>query len=363
MTMARSVVALSVYVLVALWWQPTVAADRIKVIDSYRSADQLPSLSAAVWTEDALVYADAVGWSDLENKVAASAQTVYRVGSVAKPITATAAMQLAAAAQLDLDRPVQHYCVAFPEHSSAPTTRQLLAHLGGIRHYNYRRFTEEFLSNVDYASVNDALAVFAADPLVNEPGSEFHYSSFGYVLVGCAVEAASGQSFGDYVDQTIAEPAGMLQFQLDRAPPLISFRARPYSRNRDGELTNSPAVNLSDRFPAGGFVATPTDLVRFGAALFEGRLLDDNSWQQMLRQQTLADGTTIESALGWQLTDNPDERVHGGTAVGGSAYLYLHLPSQTVVAIATNVDRWTEPRLELARKLAGRMTPKVSALP
>ncbi len=73
--------------------------------------------------------------ADLENSVPVKATTVYRTASIAKPMTATAVMLLAEQGKLDLDAPIQKYCAAFPEKPWPVTARQLLGHLGGVRHY------------------------------------------------------------------------------------------------------------------------------------------------------------------------------------------------------------------------------------
>jgi len=70
------------------------------------------------------------------------------------------------------------------------------------------------------------------------------------------------------------------------------------------------------------------------------------------QQQKTRAGTDVSYGLGLRLADQPGEVFHGGTAVGGSAYLYIRVGAGTVVAFATNVDRWTEPRHQLARSLA-----------
>ena len=105
------------------------------IISAEMSRYGIPGLSVAIVVDNQLVYANGFGMADLENSVRARADTVYRTASIAKPMTATAVMQLAEQGQLDLDAPIQQYCPAFPEKRWPVTARQLLGHLGGIRHY------------------------------------------------------------------------------------------------------------------------------------------------------------------------------------------------------------------------------------
>jgi serine beta-lactamase-like protein LACTB len=337
-----------------VWSIPSRAQtqDPVNVISAHMAQDRLPSLSVAVARRGAVVYAAAFGLADVENSVPATINTVYRIGSVSKTITATAVMQLSESGRLDLDVPVQTYCASFPEKGVTITPRLLLAHLGGIRDYNYRRFREEFLSSKRYESLDEALGVFKDDPLAAEPGEEYLYSSFGYVLLGCVVEGASGVPFGGLVRTNILEVAGMKQTRLDVPEDIVPYRARTYSKAQDGAWTNSPFVDLSDRYPAGGFLATPSDLVAFGSALLNGELLKRETWAAMIEHQKTRAGADLAYGLGLRLSDRPGEVFHGGTAVGGSAYLYIRVDTGTVVALATNVDRWTESRHELARTLA-----------
>jgi len=319
---------------------------------SVMSRDRLPSLSIAIAGDGRTVYSNAFGLADVEHSVPASPKTVYRIGSITKPITATAILQLSEQGRLDLDLPIETYCPDFPSKPETITARDLLAHLGGIRDYDYARFDEEFLSRTRYASIGGALGVFAADPLIAEPGTRHQYSSFGYVLLGCAVEGASGEPFGSYLRQKVFRVGGMSQTALDVPEEIVPHRASTYSKARDGSWMNSPFVDLSDRFPAGGLLSTPADLVAFGIALLDGKLLGAETWEAMVTRRETRGGETFAYAAGWRLSDRPGEIFHGGTSVGGSAYLYIRTGSRTVVAFATNVDRWTEPRHELAQALA-----------
>lgn len=339
---------------VLAWAGPAGSQDQgpAGIVAARMAQDRLPSLSVAIGRKATIVYAAAFGLADLENSVAASTRTVYRIGSVSKTVTATAAMQLVERGRLALDVSVQEYCPSFPDKGALITPRLLLAHLGGIRDYNYRRFTEEFLSGKRYASLSEALAVFKEDPLATEPGEEHIYSSFGYGLLGCALEGASGVSFGEYLETNIFNVAGMKQTRLDVPEMIVPHRARYYSQAEDGAWKHSPFVDLSDRFPAGGLLSTPSDLVAFGSALLDGRLLENETLATASARQKTRSGEEIPYGLGWRLSELPGELFHGGTSVGGSAYLYLRVKTGTVVAFATNVDRWTEPRHELARALA-----------
>ena len=150
----------------------------------------IPGLSAAVVTERRLRWSSAYGMADLENFVPATTETVYRLASVTKPITATAVLQLVEAGKVDLDAPIQRYVPAFPEKQWPVTVRHLLSHQAGIRNWT----DEEFHNTRHFASIAESLAVFKDDPLLFEPGTRTQYTSLGYNLMGAVVEGVSGQA-------------------------------------------------------------------------------------------------------------------------------------------------------------------------
>ena len=153
----------------------------------------IAGLSLTIVVDKKIAVSRAYGFADLENQVPATTSMMFRTGSLAKPMTSAAAMALYQAGKLDLDAPVQNYCPAFPKKQWTITTRELLGHLSGIRHY--RQDNADFLSTKHYAHISDAFEMFANDPLLFEPGTKMQYTTFGYDVVGCVVEGASGEDF------------------------------------------------------------------------------------------------------------------------------------------------------------------------
>ena len=152
-----------------------------------------PSLAIAVVDNGNLVLAKGYGVADIENNVSATGDTVYRIASLSKSLTATAAMRLVEEHKLDLDAPIQKYCPAFPTKQWPVSVRELLTHQSGIRHY---KNDEESVNTRHYTSIDEALRQdFTKDPLLFEPGTKFSYSSYGYLVLGCVMEGASGMSY------------------------------------------------------------------------------------------------------------------------------------------------------------------------
>jgi CubicO group peptidase (beta-lactamase class C family) len=238
-----------------------LAADKLEKIEKAISSEMLrqsiPGLSVAVVVNHKLVLSNGYGLADLENSIPAKAMTAYRLGSISKPITAAAVMQLVERGKLDLDAPIQKYCPAFPEKQWPVTARLLLGHLSGVRHYNS---DAEFASTRHYGSITEGMEMFKSDPLLQEPGAKYTYTTHGYSVLGCAVEGASGMKFDEYVRENITKPAAMYRLQVDDVYTLIPNRAQGYQKSQSGQLRNSALADTSYKIPGGGFISTVEDL-------------------------------------------------------------------------------------------------------
>jgi CubicO group peptidase (beta-lactamase class C family) len=299
-------------------------------------------MTVAVVDHGKIVHSAGYGFGDIENQVEASPASLVRTASIAKPMTAVAAMELAQQGKLDLDAPVQLYCPVFPAKTSpkgAPwvvTTRQLLSHRGGERWY---RDDVELKNTRHYATVNDAVKHFGDDPLLFAPGEKMQYSSYGFVVVGCAIEGASGSSFSDYMQRAVFAPSGMTATVPDDPAKIIPHRARAYERTNAGTLQNAPFFDSSDRLPGGGWLSTSADLVRFAAAVMSGKLVTaaglEEMWNPLSRN---ADSSGY--GLGWGVGELAGHRIvgHNGGQVGSSTSLKLVPDRELAVAVMTNVE-------------------------
>lgn len=328
-----------------------------RVVLSYRTKAGIPGLSVAVALGGKVVWSNGYGYADIENHVPAKATTVYRTASIGKMITATAAMQLVEQGKLDLDADIRRYCPAFPAKPWPITTRELLGHLSGIRHYGGPHDEEEQFSTKHYKSVVEAMGVFKDDPLQFEPGTNYLYSSYGYVVVGCVIEGASGQSFLGYMHDHIFAPAQMSHTRDDDPAAIIPDRAAGYIKV-NGRIQNARKVDMSNRLPAGGYATTVEDLGSFAAALLGGRLVRPATLQQMMIPPRFKNGDTVNYGLGMALSPpdfNPhDEKavlLHGGSSPGVSGIIYIALAHQCTVVFLTNLENIPD-RMETAAAIA-----------
>ena len=314
-------------------------AEKVKEIEALINAEmarqKIPGMSVALVVGGRMVWSNGYGLSDVENNVPAKASTVYRLASVSKPITATAVMQLVERGRIDLDAPVQKYCPAFPLKQWPVTTRQVLGHLSGIRHY---KSDEEFNSTRHYGSINEALSMFKDDPLLHEPGAKYTYTTFGYSVLGCEVEGASARKFADYVRENIFVPAGMDRIRVDSVAEIIPNRAQGYRRTAAGELINSPLADNSYKVPGGGFVSTVEDLARFAAAVQSDKLLKRETLEQMFTRQKTNDGKETGYGLGWGVNTRNGQRIIGHSGAQQRVSTFLHMQPDQRLAVVLMAD-------------------------
>ncbi|MGD9720693.1 MAG: serine hydrolase domain-containing protein [Pirellulales bacterium] len=324
--------------------------------------ERVPGVSVAIAIDGQLVYEHGYGLADLENNVPATPQTIYRLASISKMFTATAAMQLAEQGKLDLDAPIQKYVPSFPEKEGVVTAELLLKHQSGIRHYR----NDETRSAVFYSRVGDALAIFQDDRLLFKPGEKFSYTTYGYNLLGTAIENAAGQDYVSYVREHICQPAGITTMQADNPYLIIPHRAAGYrlhGRGKTAELRNDFMVDVTNKIPGGGWCATAGDLVRFALTLMDGKLVKPETLQRMWTPQMTSLGKETDCGLGCFIETVAGQRriSHSGGQPKVSTYLVFAPAEKTVVALMCN--RSGADVHVLADLLMKQLAPAAAAAP
>ncbi len=296
-----------------------------------------PGLSATLIQRGKLLWSGACGFADLENRVAASTKSVYRYASISKPLTATMILRLSEAGQLDLDAPAASFCPPLQTLPWSVTARQLLGHLGGIRHHRDRA---EALNTVYYSKLSNALAASLPGAQLYEPGTRYLYSTRGYTMLGCMAEQVSAMPFAALIEKQVLGPAGMSRSRLDHPFELVSNRVRGYFRSQNGEIRNAEYQDTSVIAPGGGLCGTTEDLALFGVALLNAQLLSPRTIESMWAQQRTGAGQSTGYGLGWYVAGSGDAfRVwHGGAQSGARGLLLLYPAQQVGVALLTNLE-------------------------
>ena len=312
----------------------------------------LPGLSVAVGVGGDIVWAEGFGWADLENRVPVAPATRFRIGHASKALTSAAVGLLLEKGRLQLGDEIQTYVPAFPRKQWRVTLRQLMGHMAGVRHY---RNEVDYMPSAHCDRAADGLKSFENDPLQFEPKTQSRYSTFGWILVSAAVEAASGEPFFAFMRTQIFEPLGMGDTTADSPTEPIPDQAAFYYPRMSGDPSFGPelatTVDYSCFAGAGGFLSTPSDLVRFGMAVGgqvgaqDGKLLQPATVRELQTPQALASGEETEYGLGWMVETVPlaGERTrlasHASRTLLGGSTSFMTFPERgLVVAVTSNIS-------------------------
>ncbi|MBL7993956.1 beta-lactamase family protein [bacterium] len=325
-----------------------LAAPAAKRLRESRATLETPALSAAISVYGKRIWAGAAGLADVENQRNANLDSRFRLGSTSKAVTSVAIGTLLDAGRLDLELPVQHYIADLGPPLSTITTRQAMSHTAGVRDYGlcFCFPVWEHLNRRAFANTREALRVFDLDPLLFAPGEGFAYSSYGYNVAGAVLEAASATPFLEYLQRAVFDPLQMNHSGGDFADSAVAHRVSFYE-TKDGKYKPAFHVDNSIKWPSGGLLSSPSDMVALGNAMISDGLLSASTREQLLTPQLLADGSENPQgyALGWRVSDQKKlfngsvtTRIisHHGTAVGSTTYFAVLPEFGLVVSVMMN---------------------------
>lgn len=297
-------------------------------------SEKVIGISAGVIVNDSIVWTFSDGYSDAAEKKGFADNTVSRIASITKPMTAICIFQLIEQGKLQLDDKVSQYIAKF----NAPrlrniTVRQVLQHSSGISQYKNNK---EANNQKEYTNLEEALAIFIDRDLLFEPGTDFFYTSFGYVVLGLIIENVSGMAYEDYLEKHIFEVAGMKDTSIERVGRVHENKAKIYHQSKPGKIREVTNHNISDRLPGGGVQSTVVDLLKFAKAVLNHEFVSPESFELMITSSGLKkEGNAY--GMGWYLYgDNPDFGNivgHNGAQLGCSSFLFL-FPDYDAATIA-----------------------------
>jgi len=306
----------------------------------------LPGLSVAVGAGGELVWAEGFGWADLENLVPVAPHMRFRIGTASKALTSAAVGLLLEKKRLFLDDEIRTYVPEFPKKPWPVTLRQLMGHLAGVRTDGG---DEGPLFSQRCGRPVEALQYFADRSLLFEPGTRYRYSSYGWILVSAAVEAAAEEPFLTFMRKQIFEPLGMDDTRADSTTEPIPDRVTPYFPRYAADprygLHLMRGIDYSCYAGSSAFLSTPSDLVCFGMAINSGKLLQPATVQLFQKSQRLPSGEETGYGLGWDLETvtlaGEQTRMvgHDGESLGGMvASLMTFRERGIVVAVTSNIS-------------------------
>ena len=307
-------------------------------------------MSAAVWTDGQVRWAEALGLADVDEGTEATAETQYRVGSITKTFTAAAILQLRDDGLLDLDDRLGDHLQDVPH--PGPTLRRLMSHMSGLQ----REVPGEIWESLQPPDRDGFLASLPEAEQILRPGAHWHYSNLGFALLGEVVERVSGRPYRAHVEERLLGPLGLERTSFESRPPaaagyLVEAWSDAASPERD--------VDLSGTAASGQLWSTTGDLARWGAFLSEGRdgVLAADSVAEMRAVQAMMD--TERWSVGWGLgleLVRRDDKIwigHGGAMPGQVAGLMFRPQERYGAAVLTNSGAFAGPEglaLALAEK-------------
>lgn len=329
------------------WAEPAGRADA--ALRESRERLQAPALSAAVLVDGRRVWAAATGLADPAAGRPVALDSRFRIGSSSKAVNALALGTLLETGAVDLDRPVRAWLPELPPAYDAVTTRLAVSHRAGVPDYGlcWCFPVWEHKNRRHFDGVRPALAAFAARPLLFRPGTDFAYSSYGSNIAGAVMEVAAGRPYGEFIERAVFAPLGMKDSRLDVAAAVDAQRVGFYEIHERRYRPADPVDN-SIRYPSGGMLSTPTDMLALGRAWLEpGRLVGAATLATLLTPQRLADGRANPQgyALGMRVSADRQlfdgrERTrfwsHHGTAVGSTSYFAIYPEHGLVIALMMN---------------------------
>ena len=306
----------------------------------------LPGLSVAVGAGGNLVWAEGFGWADLDKRIAVAPETLFPIGTASTALTSAAVGLLLEKDLLKLDDEIQAYVPEFPVKQWPVRLQQLMGHVAGV---TTDSGDEGPLFSEQCERPGDALQHFAGRSLLFEPGTEFRYSSYGWILMSAAVEAAAKEPFLRFMRKEVFEPLGMDNTRADSATEPIQDRVTSYFPRFAADTRYGPdpmrELNISCYAGASAFLSTPSDLVRFALAINSGKLLQPATVQLLQTSQRLASGQETGYGLGWDLetatiSGKPTRVVgHDGDSLGGMVSSLMIFPElELVIAVTSNVS-------------------------
>jgi serine beta-lactamase-like protein LACTB, mitochondrial len=309
-----------------------------QIVRAAVAEQNFPGLSVAVGAGGEIVWAEGFGWADIEQRVPVAPETPFRIGTASTPFTAAAAGVLVEKGRLKLDEEIQTYVPDFPKKQWPVTLRQVMGHIAGLRSDSG---DEGPLFSTHCTTPVEGLQPFAGDQLLFEPGTEYRFSNYGYILVSAAIEAAADEPFLMFMQKQVFEPLGMDHTAPDASIEATGDRATSYfprfaSDTRYGPDAMRP-LDYSCYAGASVYVSTASDLVRFALAIDGGKLLQPATVQSLQAPQRLSSGKETGYGLGWDLEtvtvgDKQTRWVgHDGQVLGGMAASLMTFPDYGIV--------------------------------
>lgn len=257
-------------------------------VDDARQRVPVPGLSVAIRLPSGELWSGVSGLASLRPEREVTPDTVFAVASITKTFVTALILQLAEEGVLSLDDPLADYLPDFPR-AGRITLRHLLSHTSGVfNFFEDPRYNRQVFADRGRRWTFEGILGFVRAPYC-APGACFHYSNTNFVLLGKVAEEATGQALATQLRARFFDPLDLEHTVFQPDEPTPRDAAHGHLAYGDGfidqtgpgrVIPNLSAVTVA--WAAGAIASTPTDLARWAAALYGGRVLSPESTAQML---------------------------------------------------------------------------------
>lgn len=316
------------------------ASPREKQFDTYmQTCAQLKKISGAVLVArgEEVLFSQAYGMASYELGVPNTPDTIFQLGSLTKPFTATAILQLQDAGSLRVTDPLATSMPDYP-HGSEIRLHHLLSNTSGIADYLLVPEFHQFMGR--QTTVGELIASFRDRPLEFAPGERFSYSNSNWVLLGAIVEQLAGQSYNAFLQKRQFQPLGLAHTGYEEINSLVKGRASGYFL-RDNGLVRSEYDDPTALYAAGGLHSTVGDVFRWLRTVYKGQVLsEDSRWQMLTPQATSGQEDQLTYGYGWVIekeTKHPSIS-HSGAMHGYQTVAKHYTEDDLTVVVLNNFE-------------------------
>lgn len=294
--------------------------------------------SVAVSKNGEIIYTKTIGFADIENNIKATENSKYRIGSITKTFTSVLVLKAVEENKLTLNQSIDKW---FPEIENANeiTLEQLLNHRSGI--YNLTNSSDYSTWNTQPKTERELLEKIKKGGSVFKPNSKAEYSNSNFILLTYILEKTYSKSYADLIQEYIAKPLDLINTSVfGKIEPL---KNESYSYKWTGTWELEPETDFTIPLGAGAILSTPTDLTKFGDALFTGKLLQAESLEKM---KNIKDGY----GLGLFPINFSEKRGYGHTGgIDGFTSAFVNFPNDKLsYALISNGANFNNNNISIA---------------
>ncbi len=305
-----------------------------KTMAAYNGKDSVPGIAVLVAKDGRIIYQKGFGNANIERKLKVNTDTKFRIGSITKQFTAAAILRLQEQGKINIADKLSTYIPDFPRGNEV-TIQHLLTHTSGMHSYTDRSdFGDKITLPVDDSVL---LKLIESEPFDFNPGDKFSYCNSGYYILGYIVSKISGKPYGEYLSDEFFKPLGMKNSGVYNNAKRPENEAVGY-RYENGKAFKANDWDMTWAGGAGAIYSTVEDLFIWNEAIFNGKVLNQNSMKMAFTPAKSNSGQELSYGFGWFINDYRGLKFisHSGGLDGFLSYLVRQPDEKLTVAVLTN---------------------------